>query len=109
MSQETTQDAQGGLSVSIISTDSGFLALRDESNELVEKDERATVFQTWEFQYHARRMLSETVSLHLVLVRDETGVWIGCAPWVTCMGHWAPGGTSAGVRLRTVIATTPSS
>ena len=57
MSQETTQDAQGGLYTSLVSTDNGFLALRDEWNELVENDERATIFQTWEFQYQAWRIL----------------------------------------------------
>ena len=80
VSQKTTQDAQDGLSTFVVSTDSDLLALRDEWNELVENDGRATIFQTWEFQYHAWRMLSETVSLHLVLVRDETGALIGCAP-----------------------------
>ncbi len=47
MSQETTQDAQGGVYTSLVSTDNGFLALRDEWNELVGNDERATIFQTW--------------------------------------------------------------
>jgi len=69
------------LSISKVTTDTEFLALRKEWNELVERDEFATVFQTWEFQYHTWRISSATVSPYIFLVRDKRGNLIGCVPF----------------------------
>jgi CelD/BcsL family acetyltransferase involved in cellulose biosynthesis len=68
------------LSVSVVTDGEGFRALQDEWNDLLESDDRATVFQTWEFQYHAWRIFEDVVALRLVLVRDEQDRLIGCAP-----------------------------
>lgn len=74
------QQISDSVSVSEITTEGQFAALRDEWNELVESDGHATIFQTWEFQYHAWRIYADSVSPCLLLVRDEAGELIGCAP-----------------------------
>ena len=68
------------LSVSEVRDASKFLSLKSEWNELVEADPRATFFQTWEFQYHTWRIFADDVSLCLILIRNEEGELIGCAP-----------------------------
>ena len=66
--------------ISEVCSDAEFLALRNEWNELIDRDERATIFQTWEYQYHGWRIFAGAVGLNLLLIRDETGALIGCAP-----------------------------
>jgi CelD/BcsL family acetyltransferase involved in cellulose biosynthesis len=74
------REMPGSVSISRVSTEHEFLSLRDEWNQLVESDDRATIFQTWEFQYHIWRIFADTVSLNLLLMRDEAGNLVGCAP-----------------------------
>ena len=82
MTSKQTLAAGGivGLSLSDVTTEEGFRRLREEWTELVEKDERATIFQTWEFQYHVWCSQPESVDLRVVLVRDRSGELVGCAP-----------------------------
>jgi CelD/BcsL family acetyltransferase involved in cellulose biosynthesis len=80
----------GSLAVSEVSSDSEFLALRRQWNGLVEADEQATIFQTWEFQYHTWRIFADAVSLCIVLVRDDTGNLVGCAPLGTSVWRLGP-------------------
>ncbi len=67
-------------SVLEVTADSQFVGLRDEWTDLVESDGHATIFQTWDFQYHAWRIYADSVSPSILLVRDEAGELIGCAP-----------------------------
>ena len=60
-----------------VHTEADFKALKDEWNALVDADSRATIFQTWEFQYHTWRIFSDSVALNLLLVRDEREHLIG--------------------------------
>jgi CelD/BcsL family acetyltransferase involved in cellulose biosynthesis len=66
--------------VSEVRTKDAFQSLRGEWNELIEKDHQATVFQTWEFQFHTWQIFEDDISPCLVLVRNEAGQLIGCAP-----------------------------
>jgi CelD/BcsL family acetyltransferase involved in cellulose biosynthesis len=60
----------------------GFLSLRDEWNTLVLEQANATVFQTWEWNFHVWKY-SEAKSnkLHILLVREKKGSLIGIAPF----------------------------
>ncbi|MEO8453470.1 MAG: GNAT family N-acetyltransferase [Gemmatimonadota bacterium] len=58
-----------------------FKALRNEWNELVEADPSATVFQTWEIQYHMWRFFEDGVRPVLLVIRDADGTLIGLAPF----------------------------
>ena len=78
------------LSVSIVDTESEFLALKDEWNDLVERDELATFFQTWEFQYHTWRIFSNVVAPCIFLVREKDGRLIGCAPLGSRVWRFGP-------------------
>ncbi len=97
-SQEVTggvSDLGSRLRVSEIRDPDDFLALRHEWNKLVERDGRATFFQTWEFQYHTWRIFAKALDLNLVVVRDELGELVGCAPFAT--QRWRAGPFSARV------------
>ena len=60
----------------------GFLSLRDEWNTLALERANATVFQTWEWNFHVWKY-SEAKSnkLHILLVRDNKGSLTGIAPF----------------------------
>jgi CelD/BcsL family acetyltransferase involved in cellulose biosynthesis len=66
--------------LSVVTDAHQFSALREEWNDLVQRDDHATVFQTWEFQHYAWSMVQDTVDLCLVLVRDHNENLLGCAP-----------------------------
>jgi CelD/BcsL family acetyltransferase involved in cellulose biosynthesis len=73
-------DRGRGLSLTTATTGEAFKALRTEWEALLEHDDRATVFQTWEFQYHAWRIFADEVEPLLLLVRDDEDRLVGCAP-----------------------------
>lgn len=71
------------LSVSIVDSAKEFFALKDEWNELVKSDELATIFQTWEFQYHTWCIFADRITPYLLLVRNKNNKLIACAPMGT--------------------------
>jgi CelD/BcsL family acetyltransferase involved in cellulose biosynthesis len=68
------------MTVSVVDTDEGFRALQPQWQNLVEHDRTATIFQTWTFQYFTWRIFAERVRLQILLVRDDAGELLGCAP-----------------------------
>ena len=63
-----------------VTIDEDFRALRAEWSDLLEADPRATVFQTWEFQYHASKMVAESIRPLVLLFRNAVGQLVGCVP-----------------------------
>ncbi|HWP24690.1 MAG TPA: GNAT family N-acetyltransferase [Candidatus Binatia bacterium] len=78
------------LAVCELRNESDFLVLRDDWNKLIDADHRATIFQTWEFQYHAWRMTGAPDSLCMATVRNQTGNLVGCAPLAVTRWGFGP-------------------
>ena len=68
------------LALTELTGERAFLELKEEWNRLVEEDPRATVFQTWEMQYHLWRCFADRISPVILTVRNETGRLAALAP-----------------------------
>ncbi len=78
-----------------VSSEEEFRRLRPEWSDLTDRDPRATVFQTWEFQFGGWMLSRDRVRPVILLVRDGTGLLVGCAPFGEI--RWKLGPISASI------------
>jgi CelD/BcsL family acetyltransferase involved in cellulose biosynthesis len=79
------------MNFSLVQTESDFLTLGKEWNDLLSRSEANTIFLTWEWISSWWESYGRAQgTLHIITVRDAAGALIGLAPFYRRTQRWAP-------------------
>lgn len=76
--------------IEVVSTETGFLQLKEEWNQLLGRSSHPSIFLTWEWLYTWWKYFGRGKKLHILAVREQSRKVRGIAPLFITQDRWGP-------------------